>query len=153
VIFESSSCDQDTYGKPIGSVMIFNISSFSKWGSVSLFAALVMTATPALADTDLTLCNKTGSNIDIAVAYQHASSGRWMLSAWHKRLPGECKIFARVKTGLFYYHAKNEKGAIWPSKANSERSYCVPSTAVNRDMKFECLRCWRHETRFPWSGC
>jgi uncharacterized membrane protein len=114
--------------------MIFTAPSYPKWGIASLLAAFVVTATPALADTDLILCNKTGSNVSIAIAYQHAKSGRWMLSAWHNRNPGECKSFASVKTGLFYYHAKNEKGAVWPGKANSERSYCVPSTAVNRDM-------------------
>jgi uncharacterized membrane protein len=96
--------------------------------------ALSTLATPASANTELILCNKTGTNIQIAVAYQHANTGRWMLSAWHTRKPGECKSFASIKTGLFYYHAKNDRNSVWPNDANTERSYCVPTTAVNRDM-------------------
>jgi uncharacterized membrane protein len=114
---------------------MFFQSNFFGIRSAVLLTSSFMMMTPALADTELVLCNKTGANISIAVAYQHATTGRWMLSAWHNRNPAECKSFARIKTGLFYYHAKSEKGAVWPSQANTERSYCVPSTAVNRDMK------------------
>jgi uncharacterized membrane protein len=88
--------------------------------------------------TDLTLCNKTGGSIDIAIAYVHPQTNRWMLSAWHKRSPGECKTFGAVKTGLFYYHAKTERGAVWPNEANTEKRYCVPSTAITRDMSSQC---------------
>ncbi len=63
----------------------------------------------APARSELTLCNKTGQNIDIAVVYMDASNGRWTLSAWHKRTPGQCASFGSVRRGLFYYHAKNER--------------------------------------------
>jgi uncharacterized membrane protein len=119
-------------------------------------AALALTAlaaAPASAQkaqsTELILCNKTGGTIQIAVAYVHATTNRWMLSAWHTRGPGQCKPFATVKTGLFYYHAKTEKGAVWPSEANTERRYCVPSTAVNRDMSSQC---GVGETNRPFRG-
>lgn len=88
--------------------------------------------------TELVLCNKTGSTIQVAVAYVNAQTNRWMLSAWHTRQPGECKTFAAIKPGLFYYHAKNEKGSVWPGAANAERRYCVPNTAVTRDMSSQC---------------
>lgn len=92
----------------------------------------------APARSELTLCNKTGQNIDIAVVYMDASNGRWTLSAWHKRTPGQCASFGSVRRGLFYYHAKNERGAVWPSNDNTDRRYCVPSTAVRRDMASAC---------------
>jgi uncharacterized membrane protein len=95
-------------------------------------------ARPAAARTELILCNKTGGDIQIAIAYVHAQSNRWMLSAWHNRAPGECKTFAAVKPGLFYYHAKNNRGSVWPGEASAERRYCVPNTAVNRDMSSQC---------------
>lgn len=88
--------------------------------------------------TDLTLCNKTGQNIQIAVAYMDAQTGRWTMSAWHNRGPGACASFGAIRTGLFYYHAKNERGSVWPSQANTDRRYCVPSTAVRRDMTSQC---------------
>lgn len=43
---------------------------------------LAMAPTQARADTDLILCNKTGAKLFIAVVYQDAQTGRWMLSAW-----------------------------------------------------------------------
>jgi uncharacterized membrane protein len=102
-------------------------------------AAQTSPATRAPAKTtDLILCNKTGGSIQIAVAYIHAQSNRWMMSAWHTRQPGECKSFGAVKTGLFYYHAKTERGAVWPNEAGTEKRYCVPSTAVTRDMSSQC---------------
>jgi uncharacterized membrane protein len=104
-------------------------------GAAALVWALSAQISPAAAQTELILCNKTGARIDIAVAYQHATTGRWMLSAWHIRKPGECKTFAKIKTGLFYYHAKNERNTtVWPGKQSVERNYCVPNTAVTRDM-------------------
>jgi uncharacterized membrane protein len=113
------------------------------WLAAAVMCAMMATAeaqtaaqTPAR--TQLELCNKTGGTIQIAIAYVHAQTNRWMLSAWHTRKPGECKSFGAVKSGLFYYHAKTERGAVWPSEANTERRYCVPSTAVNRDMSSQC---------------
>jgi uncharacterized membrane protein len=116
--------------------------------------ALLATGAPALAQqpagkTELILCNKTGQNVDIAVAYQDAASGRWTMSAWHKRTPGECKSFGAVKTGLFYYHAKNERGGVWPNDANTDRRYCVPTTAVKREMSSQC---GQGETNRPFRG-
>ena len=110
----------------------------SALGVASLLAGLTLVAQPALADTDLVLCNKTSNYIEIAVAFMNPKTGAWTMSAWHKRAAGECKPFDKVKTGLFYYHAKNEKGAVWPAKAEADRSYCVPNTAVNRDMATAC---------------
>jgi uncharacterized membrane protein len=101
------------------------------------------------AKTELTLCNKTGQNIEIALVYMDASSGRWTLSAWHKRTPGQCQSFGTVRRGLFYYHAKNERGAIWPNDANTDRRYCVPRTAVRRDMQSAC---GQGETNRPFRG-
>jgi uncharacterized membrane protein len=105
-----------------------------------LVAAATLVATSAVAQnrTELVLCNKTGQNIQIAVAYQDAQTGRWTLSAWHNRGPGQCGSFGNVRSGLFYYHAKNERGAVWPNQANTDRRYCVPSTAVRRDMTSGC---------------
>jgi uncharacterized membrane protein len=105
--------------------------------------ALLVTTTSALAQqkpgqTELILCNKTQRDIDIALAYQDAATGRWTLSAWHKRTPGECKSFGAVKTGLFYYHAKNGQGGVWPASAAADRQYCVPTTAVRREMSSQC---------------
>jgi uncharacterized membrane protein len=126
----------------------------ARFAAFAILAASAMIS-PAMAQssppqrTELTLCNKTGSNIQIAIAYVHAQSNRWMLSAWHTRKPGECKSFATVKSGLFYYHAKNERNAVWPSQANTERSYCVPNTAVNRDMSSQC---GAGETNRPFRG-
>jgi uncharacterized membrane protein len=99
--------------------------------------------------TALTFCNKTGSTIDIAVAYVHADTNRWMLSAWHRRQPGECKSFATVKSGLFYYHARSDRGAVWPNDAGTERRWCVPSTAITRDMSSQC---GAGETNRPFRG-
>ncbi|MGL4240529.1 MAG: DUF1036 domain-containing protein [Beijerinckiaceae bacterium] len=118
-------------------------------GGLVLAAAIGTAEAQQAARTELVLCNKTGQNIDIAVAYMDAGSGRWTLSAWHKRTPGECKSFGAVKTGLFYYHAKNERGAVWPNQANTDRRYCVPSTAVRRDMSSQC---GRGEINRPFRG-
>jgi hypothetical protein len=95
--------------------------------------AQAQSAAPAKS-TELILCNKTGGGIQVAVAYMDATTGKWTMSAWHNRQPGECKSFGGIRTGLFYYHAKNERGGVWPGKDSVERSYCVPSTAVKRDM-------------------
>jgi uncharacterized membrane protein len=104
----------------------------------------------AQARTELTFCNKTGQNIDIAVVYMDATSGRWTLSAWHKRPPGQCAVFATVRRGLFYYHAKNERGSVWPGADSVDRRYCVPSTAVRRDMSGSS--CGQGEPNRPFRG-
>ncbi len=104
----------------------------------------------AQARTELIFCNKTGQNIDIAVAYMDANSGRWTLSAWHKRSPGQCATFATVRRGLFYYHAKNERGSVWPSSDSVDRRYCVPSSAVRRDMANSS--CGQGEQTRPFRG-
>lgn len=103
-------------------------------------AVLACAATPVAAQqrTELVLCNKTGQNIQIAVAYMDAQTGRWTLSAWHNRGAGQCGSFGNIRSGLFYYHAKNERGAVWPNQANTDRRYCVPSSAVRRDMTSSC---------------
>jgi hypothetical protein len=88
--------------------------------------------------TTLTLCNRSPTPIDVAIAHMDAQTGSWMLSAWHKRAPGECKPFGPVRTGLFYYHAKSERGGVWPGDRDAERRYCVPNTAVKRDMRSQC---------------
>ncbi len=104
----------------------------------------------APARTELTFCNKTGQNIDIAVVYMDAQTGRWMLSAWHKRNPGQCAVFASVRRGLFYYHAKNERGSVWPSADSVDRRYCVPSTAIRREMANSS--CGQGDTNRPFRG-
>ena len=50
----------------------------------------------ARADTNLVLCNKTGAKIYVAIAYQDAQTGRWIMSAWHTRNPGGCESFGNV---------------------------------------------------------
>jgi uncharacterized membrane protein len=105
-----------------------------------LVAAAALFATSAVAQnqTELIMCNNTGQNIQIAVAYMDAQTGRWTLSAWHNRGAGQCGSFGAIRTGLFYYHAKNERGAVWPNRNNTDRNYCVPSSAVRRDMTSGC---------------
>jgi Protein of unknown function (DUF1036) len=111
----------------------------------SLAAAAVLAcfpATSALAQQakpgELVLCNKSAGPIQVAVVYMHAQTGSWTLSAWHTRGPGECKSFGNIRSGLFYYHAKNERGGFWPAQADIEKRYCVPATAVTRDMSSQC---------------
>jgi uncharacterized membrane protein len=106
--------------------------------AASVILAASASAVAAQNRTDLVFCNKTGQNIQIAVAYMDAQTGRWTMSAWHNRGAGQCGSFGAIRTGLFYYHAKNERGAVWPSQANTDRRYCVPSTAVRRDMTSSC---------------
>jgi uncharacterized membrane protein len=117
--------------------------------SVSCFAGGASAQTAAPNRTELTLCNKTGQRIDIAIAYQDVQTGRWTLSAWHIRNPGQCASFGNVKSGLFYYHAKNERNAVWPSSANTDRNWCVPSQAVRRDM---VSKCGQGERNRPFRG-
>jgi uncharacterized membrane protein len=118
-------------------------------GTASFFAGIAMMTMPALADTDLILCNKTSDAIEIAVAFMHPKTGAWTMSAWHKRSKDECKPFEKIKTGLFYYHARSEKGSVWPVKAETDRSYCVPSTAIKRDMSSAC---GTGDTNRPFKG-
>ncbi len=103
---------------------------------LAALAGLCLTPALARAETDLHFCNKTGAEIEIAIAYQDARSGDWTLRAWIKRKPGECSSAGPIKTGLFYYYAhKIGSDTVWPSKDSVEKNYCVPNSAVKRDMK------------------
>jgi Protein of unknown function (DUF1036) len=101
------------------------------------------------ARTELTLCNKSAAPIEIAIVHMDAQTGSWTLSAWHKRAASECKAFGPVRTGQFYYHARSERGGIWPADRHAERRYCVPATAVKRDMTSQC---GAGETNRPFKG-
>lgn len=109
---------------------------FSNWCAAVGFLAL--SAAPALAaapTTALTFCNKNGAKLNMAIAYQDATTGRWIMSAWHGVGPGQCKPFGSVKAGLFYYYAENEATkAFYPATNAIEKRYCLPRSAIKREM-------------------
>ena len=120
-------------------------------GAASLSAVLVLASpSQAQANTDLIFCNKTGSKIQIAVAYIDAKTNKWMIGSWYTREPGECKSQGAVKTGLFYYYAEKLGADFhWPAKANVDKTYCVPEKGV-REM--ETSTCGPKERRLGFQG-
>jgi uncharacterized membrane protein len=119
--------------------------------AASLFTVVSLTApSNAQANTDLIFCNKTGSKIQIAVAYIDAKTNKWMIGSWYTREPGECKSQGAIKTGLFYYYAEKLGADFhWPAKANVDKTYCVPEKGV-REM--ETSTCGAKERRLGFQG-
>jgi Protein of unknown function (DUF1036) len=98
-------------------------------------AAMVplLAAAPASAATDLTLCNKSGLKIYIALVFYDEAAKKWMLSAWQNRTPGQCKSVGKMHSGPTYYYAEKEgRKGIWPAQNAVEKTYCVPQGAVKR---------------------
>lgn len=96
-------------------------------------SALVMSPSQARADTNLVFCNKSGSDVDIALVYYEPKTAKWILSAWHKAPPGNCKPVGRYRSGLIYYYAEKAGGQLhWPAKANVDKTFCVPRTRIER---------------------
>ncbi len=114
---------------------------FSRLGLAACGIAFGLMTNPsaARADTDLIFCNKTGSKIQIAVAYVNAKTNKWIMSAWHSRNPGECKSHGNVKTGLFYYYGEKVGANFhWPAKAYVDKSFCVPKQGVREMANSAC---------------
>jgi uncharacterized membrane protein len=96
-----------------------------------LFAALP--GGSALADTNLTFCNKSGSTVDIALVYYEPKTSKWILSAWRSAPAGNCRSVGTYRSGLIYYYAEKAGGqAHWPSKAKVDKTFCVPRTRIER---------------------
>lgn len=96
-------------------------------------ACLVLSTHPALADTNVVFCNKSGSDVDIALVYYEPKTSKWILNAWHKASPGNCKPVGKYRTGLLYYYAEKVGGQVhWPAKANVDKTFCVPKTKIER---------------------
>jgi uncharacterized membrane protein len=105
--------------------------------SVFIGASIIMPS-QAFA-TELVFCNKTGSKVNVAVAYIDAKTNKWMMGAWYARNPGECKSHGTIKTGLFYYYA--EKIGVdyhWPAKSGVDKVYCVPTRGVREMATSSC---------------
>jgi uncharacterized membrane protein len=118
---------------------------FFKMGQLLLAATAFFTTasliapSQALANTDLIFCNKTGSKIQIAVAYIDAKTNKWMMGAWYARQPGECKSQGAVKTGLFYCYAEKLGADFhWPAKSGVDKTYCVPARGVREMATSSC---------------
>jgi uncharacterized membrane protein len=115
--------------------MLFRMSARAAFAGLAAGAALIGAAQKAEAATKLTMCNKTGAKIFIAIVYYEERTKKWMLSSWHGRNAGECKSIGNMHTGMMYYYAEKQGGKeYWPAKAKAERSYCVPPGGVNRVM-------------------
>jgi uncharacterized membrane protein len=100
---------------------------------------LMASSTVAMANTNLIFCNKTGSKVQVAVAWVDVRTNKWMMGSWYTRNPGECKSHGTVKTGLFYYYAeKVGQNFYWPAKANVDKTYCVPNRGVREMANSSC---------------
>lgn len=100
---------------------------------ISLAAGLGMASTAAMADTNLVFCNKSGSDVDIALVYYEPKTAKWILSAWRKAPPGNCKPVGRYRSGLIYYYAEKAGGQVhWPARAQVDKTFCVPRTKIER---------------------
>ncbi|MGL4729614.1 MAG: DUF1036 domain-containing protein [Bosea sp. (in: a-proteobacteria)] len=101
----------------------------------AFFVGTFLNAAPASAATELTLCNKSGAKIFIALVYYDEATKKWMLSAWQNRTPGQCKSVGKMHSGPTYYYAEKEgRKGHWPAQNAVEKTYCVPSGAVKRPM-------------------
>jgi uncharacterized membrane protein len=102
------------------------------------FAAVMSVGTPALAQqqqTEIVFCNKTGSKIFTALAHVPQTTKKWTLTAWQTIPAGGCKSVARWNTALFYYYAEKEGRTVhWPAKAGVDKTFCVPSRAITREI-------------------
>lgn len=88
---------------------------------------------PAQAYTDLVFCNNTAKKVYIALVYYEVRTQKWMQAAWYTRNPGECKSNGKYRSGVTYYHAYNEgRTSTWPSKANIQKTFCVPPGRMER---------------------
>ncbi len=89
---------------------------------VGMLGAAMCLVWPAWAATDLTLCNKSGLKIYIALVYYDEASKKWMLSAWQNRTPGQCKSIGKVHTGPTIIMPRRKGGrAIGPRRTLLKR--------------------------------
>lgn len=106
---------------------------------IAALAAACAWACPAAAQqpqqTEIVFCNKTGSKIFTALAHVPPNTGKWTLTAWQTLPAGGCKSVARWNTGLFYYYAEKEGRTFhWPGQAGVDKTFCVPSRAITREI-------------------
>jgi hypothetical protein len=100
---------------------------------ISLVVGIGVASSAALAETNLVFCNKSGSEVDIALVYYEPKTSKWILSAWRKAPPGNCKPVGKYRSGLIYYYAEKAGGQThWPAKAQVDKTFCVPRTKIER---------------------
>lgn len=90
-------------------------------------------STTASAQTELIFCNKTGSKVFAAIVHLPETTKQWTLNAWYTVEPGSCRPAGKVRAGLFYYYAEKEGRKLhWPNAAQTDKTFCVPSTKIER---------------------
>jgi uncharacterized membrane protein len=109
---------------------------------------------PGTADspTRVTICNKTGAKVYIAVVWYDERASLWVLSAWYSRQPGECSNMGTYKRGSFLYYFAEKEGrrASWPPSNRVDKTFCVPPARIDRPVVGG--RCERGERLLGFRG-
>ncbi len=109
--------------------------SFDGQGNLMRIAALVAVAAVMSVGTPALAQQQHGSKIFTALAHVPQTTKKWTLTAWQTIPAGGCKSVARWNTALFYYYAEKEGRTYhWPGKSGVDKTFCVPSRAITREI-------------------
>ena len=90
--------------------------------AIALAAGAVLLAAPA--EAGMTLCNKMGEGVSVAVGYRDGAKG-WTAEGWFAIAPGDCrKVVARRLTGSSVYLLL-DGGRLPPRKSQSGGWFCT----------------------------
>jgi len=101
---------------------------------VATAAVLVSAATPAPAQAQLTVCNKTPSRVFIAVAY--LKEGRMTSRGWFTADPGECvvPVGSALLQRYYYLRAESEDNRSW----GDDYSFCTKHVRYEIPARVNC---------------
>ena len=88
--------------------------------AAALFIAVA--ANPAPARADFKICNSSGENVSVAIAYHDRDAGNWVSRGWWNIASGECKtpLSGDLQDQYYYLYGDGDQH-YW----KGEHSFCV----------------------------
>ena len=91
---------------------------------VAVFAIAWVTAV-APADAQFRVCNKSGENVDVAIAYDGGAKAGFIAEGWFTIRNGRCEtVYGRsLNNAFFYLYAEGANGSVWDGEDDDAQGY------------------------------